>query len=232
MPSNFIIIDENQQHATTAEQHLSKDIAFIFQGTFDTLEKAKDFIQLHPVDLVVMDPNIKQGSAKKFIQKLPQTTKVILHSGRQKDAVNGFEWGVFDFLPKPFKPDRWAITKYRFNNLHYQKEKGLLRLPDNYIEVRCNLMNERILHDKIQYIEAMGDYIRIVTSHKKFVVLMSMKKIESLLPKESFFRIHKSYIINLTKVTQYKGQEVAMGAIKLPLSRFKKEAFKLQLASV
>ena len=232
MPSNFIIIDENQQHATTAEQHLSKDIAFIFQGTFDTLEKAKDFIQLHPVDLVVMDPNIKQGSAKKFIQKLPQTTKVILHSGRQKDAVNGFEWGVFDFLPKPFKPDRWAITKYRFNNLRYQKEKGLLRLPDNYIEVRCNLMNERILHDKIQYIEAMGDYIRIVTSHKKFVVLMSMKKIESLLPKESFFRIHKSYIINLTKVTQYKGQEVAMGAIKLPLSRFKKEAFKLQLASV
>ena len=232
MPSNFIIIDENQQHATTAEQHLSKDIAFIFQGTFDTLEKAKDFIQLHPVDLVVMDPNIKQGSAKKFIQKLPQTTKVILHSGRQKDAVNGFEWGVFDFLPKPFKPDRWAITKYRFNNLRYQKEKGLLRLPDNYIEVRCNLMNERILHNKIQYIEAMGDYIRIVTSHKKFVVLMSMKKIESLLPKESFFRIHKSYIINLTKVTQYKGQEVAMGAIKLPLSRFKKEAFKLQLASV
>ena len=232
MPSNFIIIDENQQHATTAEQHLSKDIAFIFQGTFDTLEKAKDFIQLHPVDLVVMDPNIKQGSAKKFIQKLPQTTKVILHSGRQKDAVNGFEWGVFDFLPKPFKPDRWAITKYRFNNLRYQKEKGLLRLPDNYIEVRCNLMNERILHDKIQYIEAMGDYIRIVTSHKNFVVLMSMKKIESLLPKESFFRIHKSYIINLTKVTQYKGQEVAMGTIKLPLSRFKKEAFKLQLASV
>ena len=232
MPSNFIIIDENQQHATTAKQHLSKDIAFIFQGTFDTLEKSKDFIQLHPVDLVVMDPNIKQGSAKKFIQKLPQTTKVILHSGRQKDAVNGFEWGVFDFLPKPFKPDRWAITKYRFNNLRYQKEKGLLRLPDNYIEVRCNLMNERILHDKIQYIEAMGDYIRIVTSHKKFVVLMSMKKIESLLPKESFFRIHKSYIINLTKVTQYKGQEVAMGAIKLPLSRFKKEAFKLQLACV
>lgn len=232
MSYNYIIIDENQQHATTVEQHLSKDKAFIFQDTFNTLEKAKDFVQLQSVDVIIMDPNFKQGSAKKFIQKLPQTTKVILHSGRQKDAVNGFEWGVFDFLPKPFKPDRWAITKYRLNNLRYQKEKGLLGLPDNYIEVRCNLMNERILHDNIQYIEAMGDYIRIVTSRKKFVVLMSMKKVESLLPKESFFRIHKSYIINLTKVTQYKGQEVAMGALKFPLSRFKKEAFKMQLTRV
>ena len=232
MSYNYIIIDEKQQHATTVEQHLLDDTAFIFQGTFNTLEKAKNFVQLQSVDVIIMDPNFKQGSAKKFIQKLPQTTKVILHSGRQKDAVNGFEWGVFDFLPKPFKPDRLAITKYRLNNLRYQKEKGLLGLPDNYIEVRCNLMNERILHDNIQYIEAMGDYIRIVTSRKKFVVLMSMKKVESLLPKESFFRIHKSYIINLTKVTQYKGQEVAMGALKFPLSRLKKEAFKIQLTSV
>ena len=73
-------------------------------------------------------------------------------------------------------------------------------LPRPYIEVRCDLMKERIPHDVISHIEAMGDYVKIVTDNRKYVVLMSMKKIEELLPKELFFRTHKSFIVNVKRL--------------------------------
>ena len=88
-------------------------------------------------------------------------------------------------------------------------------------------MKERILHDVISHIEAMGDYVKIVTDNRKYVVLMSMKKIEELLPKDLFFRTHKSFIVNSKKIENFSAKEVVLKEIKVPLSRFKTSLYFL-----
>ena len=86
-------------------------------------------------------------------------------------------------------------------------------------------MTERILHENIQFIEAMGDYAKIVTPERKYVVLMTMKKLEEVLPEKRFFRVHKSFIVNAKMVNQFSAREIIVAGMKIPLSRFKKQRF-------
>ena len=136
-----------------------------------------------------------------------------------------YELGVFDFLPKPIVKDRFHSCLKRLKNQDYIKEKQRSILPQPYVEVRCDFMKERILYDDISHVEAMGDYVKIVTEKRKYVVLMSMKKMEDLLPEELFFRTHKSFIVNSKKIENFNAKEVVLKKVKIPLSRFKKQAF-------
>ena len=77
----------------------------------------------------------------------------------------------------------------------------------------------------------MGDYAKIVTPDRKYVVLMSMKKLEEVLPTDRFFRVHKSFIVNVELIQQFTAKEIEVAGNKIPLSRFKKQRFFRFMAS-
>jgi len=225
MSLNFLYIDENPTfHTTIAHQlnELEKVETFHY---CNSIKKAKKYLNEQEVDVIIIDPNFTKENGFSFIEKRVKNHFFILHSARTKDAVKGYELGIFDFLPKPFVVDRFSITLKRLRQQEYVLEKQRSFLPRHYIEVRCDLMKERILHDDIHHVEAMGDYVKIVTEKRKYVVLMSMKKIEELLPKTLFFRTHKSFIVNSKKVENFTAKEIVLKNITVPLSRFKKQAF-------
>ena len=225
MPQCFLYIDEN----TALHETLSKSAAALIGNgkmySCNRLKTAVKFLKEHEVDVVIIDPNFTNENGFSFIEKNIDYHLIILHSARTKDAVRGYEMGVFDFLPKPFSLDRFKLTLTRLKNQKYVEEKENNLVPRPYIEVRCDLMTERIVHDDIQYIEAMGDYAKIVTPERKYVVLMSMKKLENALPSERFFRVHKSFIINSDVINQFTAKEIEVAGKKIPLSRFKKQRF-------
>ena len=76
--------------------------------------------------------------------------------------------------------------------------------------------------NELRYIEALGDYVKLVTEHDALVVLSTMKAFETLLPPERFLRIHKSYIVNLDKVERYNSKVIELDKEQLPLSRNRK----------
>ena len=232
MSLNFLYIDENAA--------LHENIALQLEGENDidtlhcsnSIKKAKKYLKDASVDVIIIDPNFTKENGFSFIEKRIKDHFFILHSARTKDAVIGYELGVFDFLPKPLTPDRFTMSLRRLKKQKYVQEKQLSFLPRPYIEVRCDLMKERILHEDISLVEAMGDYVKIVTDKRKYVVLMSMKKIEELLPQELFFRTHKSYIINNKMIESYNAKEIVLKKMRVPLSRFKKQAFMDYMQSI
>lgn len=225
MSLHFLYIDENSSLHENILHQLDEAEDIISIHCFKDLKKAKKHLQTNTVDVIIIDPNLAKENGFNFIEKRSKDHFFILHSTRTKDAVKGYELGVFDFLPKPFMEDRFAMTIKRLKKQEYVLEKQRSFLPRPYIEVRCDLIKERILHENISHVEAMGDYVKIVTDKRKFIVLMSMKKIEENLPSELFFRTHKSYIINAEKIESFNAKEVFLKNIKVPLSRFKKHAF-------
>ena len=96
----------------------------------------------------------------------------------------------------------------------------------NSLVVRCNLKNEKVTIDTILWIEAMGDYVRIVTHKKKLVILSSMKEFLRRLPSKQFIRTHKSFIVNLDKVQYFKSTSVEIDGQSIPLSRSRKKEFE------
>ena len=225
MSLNFLYVDENEALHENIAFQLEREKETDSVYCFNSLMKAKKYLKESSVDVIIIDPNFTKENGFSFVEKRIKDHFFILHSARTKDAVIGYELGVFDFLPKPLTEDRFTITMKRLKKQDYVQEKQLSFLPRPYIEVRCDLMKERILHEDISLVEAMGDYVKIVTDKRKYVVLMSMKKIEELLPEELFFRTHKSYIINNQKIESYNTKEIVLKKMRVPLSRFKKQAF-------
>jgi DNA-binding LytR/AlgR family response regulator len=225
MSLKILYIDENPTFHETIAKHLNHLEKVESLHCFNSIKRAVKHLKEQEVNIIIIDPNFTKENGFSFIEKKVKNQIFIFHSARTKDAVKGYELGIFDFLPKPFTIDRFSITLKRLYQQEYILEKQRSILPSTYIEVRCDLMKERILHDDISHIEAMGDYVKIVTDNRKYVVLMSMKKIEELLPEEFFFRTHKSFIVNSKKIENFTAREVVLKKIKVPLSRFKKQAF-------
>jgi two-component system, LytTR family, response regulator len=225
MSLKFLYIDESSAFHETIAKQLNELERVGSLHCFNSIKKAEKHLKEQEVDVIIIDPNFTKENGFSFIEKKIKNQFFILHSARIRDAVKGYELGIFDFFPKPFTIDRFSMTLKRLYQQEYVLEKQRSFLPRSYIEVRCDLMKERILHDNISHVEAMGDYVKIVTENRKYVVLMSMKKIEELLPEELFFRTHKSFIVNSKKIQNFTAKEVVLKKIKVPLSRFKKQAF-------
>ncbi|MCB0458029.1 MAG: response regulator transcription factor, partial [Flavobacteriaceae bacterium] len=141
-----------------------------------------------------------------------------------------FDYDAVDYLRKPISKDRFlnavhkAIINYKMKN-----EEGFD--DEDFIFVKSNLKKRKVFLNELRYIEALGDYVKLVTEHDALVVLSTMKAFENLLPKERFLRIHKSYIVNLDKVEKYNSKVIELEKEQLPLSRNRKSELVEALAA-
>ena len=92
-----------------------------------------------------------------------------------------------------------------------------------HIFIKSNLKKLKVYTNKIKWIEAYGDYVKVVTEEDSNLVLSTMKSFEKDLPSDKFIRVHKSYIINIDKVERFNSKFAEIGVTKIPLSRNKKE---------
>lgn len=236
MPSytklSYLLIDEDQNNRSTIKSLTNQVLIVTCVHSCSSLSLAEQYLKDHTVDFILINPNFTKEQIFAQIEKLNKTIPVVITSPRVKDAVRAYDIAAFDFILKPFTLERFNLTIERLLQQDFYRQKKQSAAASSFIEVRCDLMTEKIQHNEIEFIEAMGDYIKIVTNNRKFVVLMSMKKINDLLPDNVFFRTHKSFIVNLKKIENYNAKEIILKAKKIPLSRFRKKDFKNLILSI
>jgi DNA-binding LytR/AlgR family response regulator len=156
-----------------------------------------------------------------FLDVLPNKPQIIFVTGKSEYAMKAFDYEATDYLKKP-------IDKERFNKA---VEKAVSQANSNkegtnqegeYIFIKSNLKKRKVFIDDIKWVEALGDYIKVVTFENSFVVLSTMKAFEKQLPETLFLRIHKSYIVNLAKIERFDSKNVEISSTNIPLSRNKK----------
>ena len=195
---------------------------------FSSAVEASEFLTYHPVDFILLQPQLPVFDGFDFINNLKENTNIILISNQPSDALRAYELGLIDCLPNRFSRERLEISLNRIREKDSTSNRPQTSSDPLYLVVRCNLKNEKIPIDTIQWVEAMGDYVKIVTEQKNFVVLSTMKAFMDQLPQDQFFRIHKSYIVNLNKVQGYRFKEIEIAQTALPLSRTRKKEFEKQ----
>ncbi len=161
---------------------------------------ANNFLNYNKIDLIFLSAKLPGFSSFDFIDKLCGTNEVILITKQPQYALRAYDQGLIDCIEPPFTLSRVEKSVKRV----IIKIKALLeREKSHIIEIKHNLRTEKIPAAKIKWIEAMGDYVKIITPEKKYLVLSSMKVFLGKLPENQFLRIHKSFIINLNKVIDY-----------------------------
>lgn len=229
MPLNYILVDPNPIKRLHLIQILKKIKSLSLVKEFSNAVEAQNFLDYKSVDLIFLSAKLPVYSGFDFIDKLKDPTEIVLMTDEAEDALRAFDLNLADCISPPFSLERIAQSVNRIEqnikiNLSYKNK------TDHFIEIKHNLKTEKVAIDHIQWIEAVGDYVKIITQKKKFMVLSTMKNFLNRLPQEQFLRIHKSYIINLKKVINYSASSVNIENKDFPLSRTQKKQFRLSVS--
>jgi DNA-binding LytR/AlgR family response regulator len=157
-----------------------------------------------------------------FIDGLKLKPQIIFITSKAEYALKAFDYNATDYLLKPILLDRFNSSIKRALDLQQMKRENYEEEGD-HIFIKSNLKKLKIFINKIKWIEAYGDYVKVVTEENTNLVLSTMKSFEKDLPSEKFIRVHKSYIINIEKVERFNSKFAEIGSTKIPLSRNKKE---------
>ena len=208
------------------ENHPSLDLVAEYNNAIE----AKMGLATTEIDLIFLDIEMPILSGFDLLDDLTNKPQIIFVTGKTKYAFKAFDYDAVDYLRKPISKDRFlnavhkAIINYKMKN-----EEGFD--DEDFIFVKSNLKKRKVFLNELRYIEALGDYVKLVTEHDALVVLSTMKAFENLLPKERFLRIHKSYIVNLDKVEKYNSKVIELEKEQLPLSRNRKSELVEALAA-
>ena len=143
--------------------------------------------------------------------------------------MKAFDYDATDYLQKPIAIDRFNASVKRAIDLQMLRSETHEE-DGEHIFIKSNLKKLKIFTSKIKWIEAFGDYVKVVTEDDSNLVLSTMKSFEKDLSKDKFVRVHKSYIINIDKVERFNSRFAEIGVTKIPLSRHKKEDLVKALA--
>ena len=221
MTLNCVVVDDSAIQRLSIvkliEGHPSLNLIAEYSSALET----KNGLNTHKVDLIFLDIEMPVLNGFELLDVLNNKPQIIFVTGKTEYAFKAFNYDATDYLQKP-------ITKERFNQavekaLEQQKLKMDFNEADGeHIFVKSNLKKCKVYIKDIKWIEALGDYVKVVTEENSLVVLSTMKSFEKELPEGKFLRIHKSYIVNLDKIDRFNSKNVEVGAYEIPLSRNKK----------
>ena len=196
--------------------------------------EAREFLENDTVDAIFCDINMPDLNGMDFVKSLAVPPLVVFTTAYSEYAVEGFRVNAVDYLLKPFGFQEFQRAAQRL--LERKMVGSYLPFPKEEADTLFLKTDNRIVNvniSDIRYIEAMSEYLKVWldSQPKPVITLLSMKKIEERLP-NNFMRIHRSYIINLTKIQEVNKNRVVMDAdTYLPIGDLYKEAFQKYIST-
>ncbi|HEY4290393.1 MAG TPA: LytTR family DNA-binding domain-containing protein [Puia sp.] len=158
--------------------------------------------------------------------KNPQLLLVFITS-HAEFAVDGYELEAFDYLLKPFTPERFSRLALRLRDFSLLRQKAFAFEREQEAEtlvIKQGYEKHKIQLKEILYLEAMKDYTRIIVPGKQFLVLATLSSMQEQLPAGRFIRIHRSYVVNPDKIIGTGGNKVSLPGCELPVGKIYKHA--------
>lgn len=220
---NCIIIDDEPLALELLEDNIRMVDGLELLGSYQSATLAMQALQQHTVDLIFCDIQMPGVNGLQFVKSLVNKPLIIFVTAYDQFALDGFELDVVDYLLKPVAVERFlkACNKAK---LIFEQNKRAASLDSEkrrkYIFLYADYNLIKVNHEDIMYIEGLKDYVKIFLSNalKPVISRVTFKSLESQLPADDFFRIHKSYIVNLDHVHSIRKGRVKVADVEVPFS--------------
>lgn len=223
------IVDDEPLAIEVIESHLEKLQNFEIVGRYtDSIEAFMQYKKVK-VDLLFIDIEMSEFNGLEFIKSLKNKPEIIITTAFRDFAAQGFDLNILDYLVKPISFERFiqSIDKF-FDKKNGQNTKIQETEEQQFITVRADRKHVKLFLKDILYIEGLKDYVKIVLKDKCILTKQSIGNFEKYINSTKFFRVHKSFIIAINKVTAYTTYDVEIGSIEIPIGRnYKKSFFEL-----
>ena len=229
-----IAIDDDP-HALEMTVNCISRIPFLeLLQTFDNAFHAIDFMDSETVDLIFTDVEMPALSGLEFLGSLRRRPYSIILSEQERYAVMAFNLEATDYLLKPFTFERFlkAVNKVR-EHIRLKTPAQQSEMPGrDFIFIKSDYKTVRINVDDILFIEGMKDYVKLHTSDKPVLTLLSLRVLEQGLPNERFMRVHRSYIVALSKIDVIEKSRIKIGQHTITISETYREAFMSRIQAL
>ena len=214
-----IIVEDEPLAAKVLSDYVSQVPYLELQATFKDAILASEYLRENSTDLIFLDIHLPKLKGMAFLKTLTHPPAVIITTAYHQYAVEGFNLNVTDYLLKPFDFERFllAVTKVRSATEKPKSKEG--EEVKDYLFLNVQKRKVKILFSEIVYIESQREYIKIVTTKREYITKMGTREIEDLLPSSLFKRIHRSFIISLSKIESYTAEAVEVNGVSIPIGR-------------
>jgi DNA-binding LytR/AlgR family response regulator len=224
---NCLAVDDEPPALQVIEKYISAIKILELKASVNNAVDALSILQHDKIDLIFLDIQMPQLLGTDLMRSLINPPKVIFTTAFRKYAAEGFDLDAVDYLLKPISFERFlkAVNKVmrlnitaNENDLSF-KIQQTSNVADSFIYLRADRMNIKVNFEDILFIESLKDYIKVVTKEKTIVTKQSISTLEETLPKELFFRIHRSFIVALKKIESFTPDLLQINKYELPVSR-------------
>ncbi|WP_299157842.1 LytTR family DNA-binding domain-containing protein [uncultured Tenacibaculum sp.] len=221
----YIIIDD---------EHIAHDIIKDYCDLLPNLEfkkhcydaiEALGYLNENPVDLIFLDLNMPKLKGFDFLKTLANPPKVIVTTAYSEFALESYELNVVDYLLKPFSFERFlkAVNKVIDSSNTSSKQSAPIKEDDNkQLFLRQNKSHIKVETDDILYIEAAGNYTKVITKSQTITVREKISEMLGVLPAESFLQVHKSFAIALKHIKSIEGNKIMIDDYSIPIGKLYK----------
>jgi DNA-binding LytR/AlgR family response regulator len=212
---NCLILDDEPHALEVLVHHANSCELLSSTASTSNPAEALNLIASGEVDLLFTDMNMPEVNGADIVRAIAGQCKVIVTSAHTDFAVDGYDYGVVDYLVKPISYTRFfkAVQKAcECTPPPLIRMSGSSSIDENSIYIKTGIKNNvvRIMLDEIEYLESLKNYVAIYHGGRKTLAYISMKDIEMSLPTTHFVRIHKSFIVSLKHVSRIEGTEVEL----------------------
>jgi DNA-binding LytR/AlgR family response regulator len=225
MKISCIIIDDEPLARKGLEEYISEVDFLDLKANCENAIIANNILRNQPIDLLFLDIQMPRMSGIDFLKTLSVKPLVILTTAYSEYALQGYELDVMDYLVKPISTDRFmkAVNKAKdYFEMKRSSAHGTGKTEDFFF-IKSDKQFEKIFYNDLLFIQALENYVLLQTAERKYIAYITFQSIDEQLPNDRFLKIHKSYIIAISKVDSILGNTVRIKNHTLPISRALKD---------
>ncbi len=217
---NCIVIEDEVPAQNLLRSFIEKTASLNFLGAFESVSELPGEV-LSNSQLIFLDIQLPGMNGLDFLKSLPLKPRVVITTAYRDYALDAFEVSVEDYLLKPFSYERFLKAVLKVQHVSVAGEP----LKRKEIFVYADKAFHKIFKDDILFVKSEVDYVQIFYGGSKLLVQGSLNNWEQKLSNDGFVRVHRSYLVNLDKITKIIGNIVYIGTIMIPVGKTYREGF-------
>ena len=220
---NCIIIEDELPASVLLALHIARFDFLNLKGKFNSVSSAQHVLKRDQIELIFLDINLPGKSGIEFAKDLPRTSSIIFTTAYAEYAVEGFELDAVDYILKPISFERFAKAINKFSKIKELNQIVLQsKIEDSnlaFIFVKCERRMVKLYLAEVNYFESQGNYLLIYTETDCYKTYQSISQMEDKLPEGLFFRIHRSFLASIKKITGFNTGHIQIKHKQLPIGR-------------
>ena len=228
--ASCLLVDDEPMARDVLRRYIEKIPALHVAGECSNAIDALMFLQNNKIDLIFLDIRMPELLGTEFVKSLRNPPKIIFTTAFTEYAIEGYELDVIDYLVKPVRFERFvkAVNKAFPKKEEIPQNSGNnsdRKTGSDFIYLRVDKKLVKIILSEVLYIESARDYVKVFTKDKCFMTRQTISSIETMLSANEFVRVHRSYIVAVSKIKSLTSELIEIGETEIPIGKLYKNSF-------